>query len=64
MRANEARTVFAEMHVPTEVQYEISKGIYLNGELSANARLEFFRSSLEEFVQLNPKLSLGIVMRT
>jgi len=50
------RRTFADLHVPLEIQYEASKGFFLNGGLSVNARVEFFRIPLNELVQSNQPL--------
>jgi len=49
------RRTFADLHVPLEIQYEASKGFFLNGGFSVNTRVEFFRyesSGLEEFEEM------------
>ncbi|MCP4457424.1 MAG: PorT family protein [Cytophagales bacterium] len=48
----ERRTV-ADMHIPVEVQYEASKGFYLNSGFSVNPRLEFTRAPQTGFLETN-----------
>ncbi|MCP4460758.1 MAG: hypothetical protein GY816_22465 [Cytophagales bacterium] len=49
----EERRSFAEFHFPAEVQYELSKGFFLNSGLSTNIRYERTRYPIEERVTLN-----------